>query len=75
MPRSPKPTPQQRLGARIREVRQSRGKSQMDMVRQHEWSLSHFQKLERGALDARFTTLLKVADSFDVTVSELLRGL
>jgi transcriptional regulator with XRE-family HTH domain len=70
-----KPTPQESLGARIREVRKAKALSQMDLVRDHDWTLSHYQKIERGALDPRFTTLVKVADSLGVTVSELLRGL
>jgi transcriptional regulator with XRE-family HTH domain len=44
------------------------------MVRKFEWSLSHYQKLERGDLDARLTTLEKLAASFKVSVAELLEG-
>jgi transcriptional regulator with XRE-family HTH domain len=69
-----KGTPKQRLGRRIREVRLAKKLSQMDLVKRYEWSLSHYQKIERGDLDARFSTLLKVAESFGVTVSELLKG-
>jgi hypothetical protein len=45
------------------------------MVRHFEFSLSHYQKIERGELDARFTTLRKLADAFEVTLSELVQGL
>jgi transcriptional regulator with XRE-family HTH domain len=44
------------------------------MVRKFEISLSHYQKLERGVLDARLSTLKKLADAFDVTLSEFLKG-
>jgi hypothetical protein len=37
--------------------------------------LSHYQKIERGDLDPRLMTLKKLAGCFDVTLSELLRGL
>ena len=69
-----KPSPQLRLALRIREVRKAKGMSQMDLVRDYDWTLSHYQKIERGDLDPRFSTLLKLADCFDVSVSELLEG-
>jgi len=47
----------------------------MDLVRKRNWTLSHYQKIERGDLDPRYSTLRKVAKSFGVTVSELLKGL
>jgi hypothetical protein len=47
----------------------------MDLVRDHDWTLSHYQKIERGVLDTRFSTLLKLAEPLGVTVSELLQGL
>lgn len=64
-----------RLGQRCRHVRLQRGLSQLDMVRHADFSLSHYQKIERGDLDPRFTTLRKLADAFDMRLSELLRGL
>lgn len=70
-----KPRPQKELGERIRSIRIEKGLSQMDLVRRFDWSLSHYQKIERGVLDPRFTTLEKLADSFDMPVSDLLKGL
>lgn len=67
--------PFKNLGARCRALREKRGLSQLDMVRHHEFSLSHYQKLERGELDARFSTLRKLAEAYGVTMSELLKGL
>jgi transcriptional regulator with XRE-family HTH domain len=64
----------QRLGKRCRQMRIDRGLSQLDMVRSHGFSLSHYQKIERGALDARLSTLHRVAEAFGVAVSELLKG-
>ena len=63
-----------RLGKRCRQMRLDRGLSQLDMVRSHGFSLSHYQKIERGALDARLSTLNRVAEAFGVAVSELLKG-
>jgi transcriptional regulator with XRE-family HTH domain len=63
------------LGKRCRQLRLKRGLSQLDMVRHFEFSLSHYQKIERGELDARFSTLRKLADAYGVTLSEMLKGL
>lgn len=49
--------------------------SQMDLVRDHGFSLSHYQKIERGVLDPRLSTLKAIAKAFDVPVSELVEGL
>ena len=64
-----------RLGKRVREVRTSLGLSQMDLVRQHDWTLSHYQKIERGDLDPRLSTVVKLAESFGITVAKLLDGI
>lgn len=45
----------------------------MDVVKNNEVSLSHLQKVERGALDPRLSTLKKLADAYGVTLSTLLR--
>jgi transcriptional regulator with XRE-family HTH domain len=47
----------------------------VELVRRHfEFSLSHYQKLERGVLDPRLSTLRKLAAAFGVPLSELLEG-
>ena len=66
---------QVRLGQRCRHLRKARGLSQLDMVRYAEFSLSHYQKLERGDLDARLSTLKKLADAFRVSLAALTKGL
>jgi transcriptional regulator with XRE-family HTH domain len=64
-----------KLGRRCRALRHASGLSQLDMVRGHDFSLSHYQKIERGELDARLSTLRKLANAYNVTLSELLKGL
>jgi transcriptional regulator with XRE-family HTH domain len=64
-----------RLGRRVREVRTAKGLSQMDLVRRYDWTLSHYQKIERGDLDPRLSTLVKLAESFGIGVAELLTGI
>jgi len=44
----------------------------MDLVRDFGWNLSHFQKLERGVLDPKLSTLVRLAKDFGITLAELL---
>lgn len=66
---------QERLGARIRELRLAAGKSQTDMVRDHGWTLAHWGRIERGVADARISTIERVANDLGVTLSTLFEGL
>src|SRR3954463_7790001 len=58
-----------RLGKRCRKLRHQAGLSQLDMARDHGFSLSHYQKIERGTLDPRLSTLSKIAKCFGVSLS------
>lgn len=53
---------QARFGRRRRTFRQKRKLSQLDMVRNFDVSLSHYQKIERGGLDVRLSTAQKLAE-------------
>lgn len=66
---------ERRLGLQCRKLRHECGLSQLDMVRNHGFSLSHYQKIERGVLDPRLGTLKRIADAFGVTLSELVHEL
>lgn len=68
------PDLQVRFGKRCRAIRQRKKLSLMDVVKNHDVSLSHLQKIERGVLDPRLSTLKKLADAYDVTLATLLRG-
>ena len=63
---------EERFGKRCRKLRQQAGLSQLDMVREHGFSLSHYQKIERGTLDPRLSTLMRIAKSFGISVSDLV---
>ncbi|HEU5073888.1 MAG TPA: helix-turn-helix transcriptional regulator [Polyangiaceae bacterium] len=65
----------ERFGKRCRKLRHEAGISQLDMVREHGFSLSHYQKIERGSLDPRLSTMHKIAASFGISLSELVRTL
>ena len=64
-----------RFGKRCRKLRHQAGLSQLDMARDHGFSLSHYQKIERGTLDPRLSTLIRLAKCFGVSVSELVNSL
>ncbi|MDX2022512.1 MAG: helix-turn-helix transcriptional regulator [Deltaproteobacteria bacterium] len=70
---APKPSIEQRLAKRLRALRAEMGLSQMDLVRDHGWNLSHYQKLERGVIDPKLTTLVRLAKDFGVTLAEMLK--
>ena len=63
-----------KLGRRCRKLRHECELSQLDMVRKYGFSLSHYQKIERGDLDPRLSTLVKLAKAFRVPLTELLDG-
>ncbi|MCA9580609.1 MAG: helix-turn-helix transcriptional regulator [Myxococcales bacterium] len=64
-----------KFGKRCRKLRLDAGLSQLDMVRHHDFSLSHYQKLERGDLDPRLSTLRRLAEAYGVEVSTLVESL
>lgn len=60
-----------RFGKRVREMRHAVGLSQLDML-QRGFSLSHFQKIERGVVDARLSTIVKLAEALSCKPGELI---
>lgn len=47
----------------------------MDMVRWHGWDLAHYQRIERGVLDVKLSTMRKLAKAYGVRLETLMRGL
>jgi transcriptional regulator with XRE-family HTH domain len=68
------PDLKKRFGKRCRAIRQRKKLSLMDVVKNYDVSLSHLQKIERGVLDARLSTMQKLAEAYGVSLSTLLRG-
>jgi ribosome-binding protein aMBF1 (putative translation factor) len=64
-----------RFGRRCRALRHRKGLSQMDIVRRFDFTLSHYQKIERGDLDARLSTMSRLARCLGVSLSGLVEGL
>jgi transcriptional regulator with XRE-family HTH domain len=63
------------LGKRCRRLRLLRRFSQVDVIRRYDFSLSHYQKIERGKLDPRLSTLKKLAEAYGVTLAQLVEDL
>ena len=61
------------LGARLKQLREARGWRQEDMLT-HGISLRHWQRIEAGK-SITVTTLLKIADAFNVPPSDLIADL
>ena len=61
------------LGVRVRELRRKRGYSQEDMI-SFGFSARHWQQIEAGR-PITATTLLRICDTFRVSLGRLVRGL
>lgn len=59
------------LGKRIKALRVDRGWTQMQMMRDFGYYLSHWQNVEAGR-KMSLETLLRVANTFDISVEELV---
>lgn len=59
------------LAARIKELRIERGWTQMQMVRDFGYYLSHWQNIESGR-KMSLETMLRVANTFDLSLEQLI---
>jgi transcriptional regulator with XRE-family HTH domain len=62
------------LGKRIRELREKRGWRQIDLAEQSGIHEVHISDLERGAREVGLRRLAALATAFDLSLSELLKG-
>jgi transcriptional regulator with XRE-family HTH domain len=66
---------QKQFGARLKSMRKEKGWTLRDMVIQHGVHLTHWQHFERGSRGISVPSLLRIAEIFEVTPSQLLEGL
>ena len=66
---------QQTLGHRVQNLRDLRGWSLQDLADRLELDPTQLGRIERGDLDLTLSTLEEIADSFEVTTSDLLAGI
>jgi transcriptional regulator with XRE-family HTH domain len=64
----------QALAARIKALRKAKGWSQMHMTTDFGYHVSFWQSIEAGR-KMSLQTMLRVANTFDLTVEDLLQGI
>jgi transcriptional regulator with XRE-family HTH domain len=64
---------QQQLGQRIRQLREARGWSQDTFAHLAGLNRAYPHKIERAKVDLRFSTLLRIAAVFELSVDQLLK--
>jgi transcriptional regulator with XRE-family HTH domain len=69
------PEAQLQLGERVRRLREERGWSQESFAHEGGLGRSFAGAIERGEKDVRLSTLLKVARTLGVSLSQLLKGI
>lgn len=60
------------LGARVRDIRQKTGLSQVQLGERAGLHVNHVSEIERGHRDPRFSTVVKLAGGLQVTLSMLM---
>jgi transcriptional regulator with XRE-family HTH domain len=61
------------LGARVRTLREKRKWSQEDLAHESGLARSFAGAIERGEKDLRLTTLVKLANTFEITIAQLFK--
>lgn len=61
------------IGRRVRQLREMRKWSQEELAHQSSLARSFTGAIERGEKDLRLTTLVKLANTFKIPVSQLLK--
>jgi ribosome-binding protein aMBF1 (putative translation factor) len=61
------------LGARVRSLREQRKWSQEDLAHESGMARSFTGAIERGEKDLRLSTLVKLANTFEITVAKLFK--
>ena len=69
------PEAQVQLGERVRRLREARGWSQEGFAHEGGLGRSFAGAIERGEKDVRLSTLLKIARTLGVSLSQLLKGI
>ncbi len=63
------------LGDRVRSLRTSTGRTQMDFALYVGMNVAHLGRIERGQGNPNLETLVRLADALKVDVAELVRGI
>lgn len=69
---NPKIENMQSFSQHLKELRKEKGNTQAEMATILDCTLNHYQKIEYGQINVPATTLMALADYFDVTTDYLL---
>jgi transcriptional regulator with XRE-family HTH domain len=69
------PEAQLKLGERVRHLREERGWSQEGFAHEGQLGRSFTGAIERGEKDVRLSTLMKLAKTLGVSLSQLFKGI
>ena len=63
---------QQKIGARIRGLRESKGVSQQNLAAICNFEKANLSRIEAGRTNPTISTLFKISQALDITISELV---
>lgn len=63
------------LGQNIKRIREGKDISQADLARMCEFERSNMARIETGNTNPTVLTLLKIANSLEVSIEELVKGI
>jgi len=66
------PKTHKEFGKRLKKLREKQGKSLNMFAYENDLSKASISKIERGIIDFRFSTLLRLANALEISLSELL---
>ena len=67
-----KPELQQKIGQRIKKLREAKGISQQELASMCDFEKSNMSRLEAGGTNPTVFTLYKISEALSVSLSELL---
>jgi len=63
---------QQKIGQRIRELRESKGITQQDLAAVCNFEKANLSRIEAGRTNPTVSTLYKISQALEITISELV---
>ena len=63
---------QQKIGQRIRELRESKGVSQQNLAAVCNFEKANLSRIEAGRTNPTISTLYKISQALEITISELV---
>jgi XRE family transcriptional regulator, regulator of sulfur utilization len=65
----------ERFGHRIRKLREDREMTQLDLCESIGWGQAYLSRLENGRIDVCLKSIQALANAFELSISELMRGI